>query len=168
MDRSIQLDQKQFAVWQDEASAAIDRLKDEIWDKATDLAFDNFLDSEEEHIKEAHITDAQRADKLRRLELAKNIKDFNDFRVWALSNQDDWGMIEDGMRSLVDYLPLEDGPLRLRALCRGPDRQRVRPDGLCRHMEQCAATGPQLRPVPASGAPEWRAHDGPGAADTAD
>jgi len=111
MDRSIQLDQKQFAVWQDEASAAIDRLKDEIWDKATDLAFDNFLDSEEEHIKEAHITDAQRADKLRRLELAKNIKDFNDFRVWALSNQDDWGMIEDGMRSLVDYLPLEDGPL---------------------------------------------------------
>jgi hypothetical protein len=111
MDRSIQLDQKQFAVWQDEASAAIDRLKDEIWDKATDLAFDNFLDSEEEHIKEAHITDAQRADKLRRLELAKNIKDFDDFRVWALSNQDDWGMIEDGMRSLVDYLPLEDGPL---------------------------------------------------------
>jgi hypothetical protein len=111
MDRSIQLDQKQFAVWQDEASAAIDRLKGEIWDHATDLAFDNFLDSEEEHIKEAPISDAQRADKLRRLELAKNIKDFNDFRVWALSNQDDWGMIEDGMRSLVDYLPLEDGPL---------------------------------------------------------
>jgi hypothetical protein len=111
MDRSIQLDQKQFAVWQDEASAAIDRLKGEIWDQATDLAFDNFLDSEEEHIKEAPISDAQRADKLRRLELAKNIKDFNDFRVWALSNQDDWGMIEDGMRSLVDYLPLEDGPL---------------------------------------------------------
>jgi hypothetical protein len=111
MDRSIQLDQKQFAVWQDEASVAIDRLKGEIWDHATDLAFDNFLDSEEEHIKESPLTDVQRADKLRRLELAKNIKDFNDFRVWALSNQEDWGMIEDGMRSLVDYLPLEDGPL---------------------------------------------------------
>jgi hypothetical protein len=111
MDRSIQLNQQQFAVWQDEASAAIDRLKGEIWDHATDLAFDNFLDSEEEHIKEAPISDAQRADKLRRLELAKNIKDFNDFREWAVSNQEDWDMIEDGMRSLVDYLPLEEEPL---------------------------------------------------------
>ena len=53
----------------------------------------------------------QRADKLRKLKLVENIKDFDDFQQWALDNKDDWEMIDGGIRSLVDYLPLEDGPL---------------------------------------------------------
>jgi len=111
MDRSIQLDQQQYAVWQDEASAAIDRLKGRIWDTATTFAFDNLIDSEEEHIKEMPISDAERTDKLRRLKLAENIKDFDDFQQWALDNKDDWEMIDGGIRSLVDSLPLADEPL---------------------------------------------------------
>jgi hypothetical protein len=111
MDRSIQLDQQQYAVWQDEASAAIDRLKGRIWDTGTKFAFDNFIDSEEEHIKEMPISDAERVDKLRKLKLVENIKDFDDFQQWALDNKDDWEMIDGGIRSLVDSLPLEEGPL---------------------------------------------------------
>jgi hypothetical protein len=111
MDRSIQLDQQQYAVWQDEASAAIDRLKGRIWDTGTKFAFDNFIDSEEEHIKEMPISDAERVDKLRKLKLVENIKDFDDFQQWALDNKDDWEMIDGGIRSLVDSLPLADEPL---------------------------------------------------------
>jgi hypothetical protein len=111
MDRSIQLDQQQFAVWQDEASAAIDRLKGRIWDQSTKFAFDNFIASEEEHIKEMPISDAERADKLRKLKLVENIKDFDDFQQWALDNKGDWEMIDGGIRSLVDSLPLADEPL---------------------------------------------------------
>jgi hypothetical protein len=111
MDRSIQLDQQQNAVWQDEASAAIERLKGRIWDTGTKFAFDNLIDSEKEHIKEMPISDAERADKLRRLKLAENIKDFDDFQKWALDNKDDWEMIDGGIRSLVDSLPLAEEPL---------------------------------------------------------
>jgi len=111
MDRSIQLDQQQFAVWQDEASAAIDRLKGRIWDAGTKYAFDNFIASEEEHVKEMPISDAERADKLRKLKLVENIKDFDDFQQWALEDKDDWEMIDGGIRSLIDSLPLADEPL---------------------------------------------------------
>lgn len=111
MDRSVQLDQQQFAVWQDEASAAIDRLKGRIWDAGTKYAFDNFIASEEEHIKEMPLSDAERADKLRRLKLVENIKDFDDFQQWALEDKDDWEMIDGGIRSLIDSLPLADEPL---------------------------------------------------------
>jgi hypothetical protein len=111
MDRSIQLDQQQYAVWQDEASAAIERLKGRIWDKATTFAFDNLIDAEKEHIKELPISDAERADKLRRLKLAENIDDFGEFQKWALDNKEDWEMIDEGFRSLVDYLPLAEEPL---------------------------------------------------------
>jgi hypothetical protein len=111
MDRSIQLDQQQFAVWQDEASAAIDRLKGRIWDQSTKFAFDNFIASEEEHIKEMPISDAERVDKLRKLKLVENIKDFDDFQQWALDNKGDWEMIDGGIRSLIDSLPLADEPL---------------------------------------------------------
>jgi hypothetical protein len=111
MDRSIQLDQQQYAVWQDEASAAIDRLKGRIWDKATTFAFDNLIDAEKEHIKELPISDAERADRLRKLKLAENIDDFGEFQKWALNNKEDWEMIDEGFRSLVDYLPLAEEPL---------------------------------------------------------
>jgi hypothetical protein len=111
MDRSVQLDQQQFAVWQDEASAAIDRLKGRIWDAGTKYAFDNFIGSEEERIKEMPISDAERADKLRKLKLVENIKDFDDFQQWALDNKGDWEMIDGGIRSLVDSLPLAEEPL---------------------------------------------------------
>jgi hypothetical protein len=111
MDRSIQLDQQQFAVWQDEASAAITRLNARIWDLPTKLAFDSFIDSEKDYFKEMPMSDMERADKLRKLDLVKNIKDFDDFRKWALGNKDDWEMIDGGIRSLVDFLPLEAEPL---------------------------------------------------------
>jgi len=111
MDRSVQLDQQQYAVWQDEASAAIDRLKGRIWDAGTKYAFDNLLGAEEERVKEMPISDAERADKLRKLKLVENIKDFGDFQQWALQNKDDWEMIDGGIRSLVDSLPLAEEPL---------------------------------------------------------
>jgi len=111
MDRSIQLDQQQFAVWQDEASAAITRLNGRIWDLPTKLAFDSFIDSEKDYFKEMPMSDAERADKLRKLDLVKNVKDFDDFRKWALENKSDWEMIDGGIRSLIDSLPLAAEPL---------------------------------------------------------
>jgi hypothetical protein len=111
MDRSVQLDQQQFAVWQDEASAAIDRLKGRIWDQSTKFAFDNLIASEEEHIEELPISPAERVDKLRKLKLVENIGDFDDFQQWALDNKGDWETIDGGIRSLVDSLPLADESL---------------------------------------------------------
>jgi len=111
MDRSVQLDQQQFAVWQDEASAAITRLNGRIWDLPTKLAFDSFIDSEKDYFKEMPMSDVERADKLRKLNLVKNVKDFDDFRKWALEDKSDWEMIDGGIRSLIDSLPLEAEPL---------------------------------------------------------
>ena len=106
LNRTIQLNQQEFAVWEDEADSAITRLNGRIFDLPTKLMFDSFIDSQEDYFKEMPMSDTERADKLRKLALVKNIKDFDDFRKFALEHKTEWETIEEGTRSLVDSLPI--------------------------------------------------------------
>ena len=110
LNRTIQLDQQQFAVWQDEAQAGLDRVKGRIFDLWTQGMFDNFVESKEEAFealeKEGKLT-ASDKEQWRRLELAKDIKSFDDFRKWAMEDKSNWEMVGEGARQLVDHLPLK-------------------------------------------------------------
>jgi hypothetical protein len=108
-NRTIQLDQQQYAVWQDEAEAAKERLEGRLWDLPSKLAFDWFVEEKEDAFKEMAKDDKLTAfdrEQWRKLDLAKNLKSFDEFRAWALSNKSDWGMIDEGFRQLVSSMPL--------------------------------------------------------------
>lgn len=109
LNRTIQLDQQQFAVWQDEAQAGLDRVKGRIFDLWTQGMFDNFVESKEEAFealeKEGKLT-ASDKEQWRRLELAKDLKSFDDFRKWVMEDKSNWEMVEEGARQLIDHLPL--------------------------------------------------------------
>ena len=109
LNRTIQLDQKEFAVWQDEAQAGLDRVKGRIFDLWTQGMLDGFIDSKEaafDVLKENGKMTAFDKEQLRRLLLAKDIKSFDDFRKWVMEDKNNWAMIEDGARQLVDHLGL--------------------------------------------------------------
>ena len=114
LNRSIQLDQQQFAVWQDEAQAGLDRVKGHIWDLPTQFAFNTFVDQKEELYKDLEkkgLLTAFDKDQRRKLALAKDLKSFSDYKKWVMENKGDWEMIEDGTRQLIDSLPLKSGPM---------------------------------------------------------
>jgi hypothetical protein len=110
LNRTVQLDQQQFAVWQDEAQAGLDRVKGRIFDLWTQGMFDNFVESKEEDFealeKEGKLT-AFDKEQWRRLELAKDLKSFDDFRKWVMEDKGNWEMIEEGARQLIDHMPLQ-------------------------------------------------------------
>ena len=107
LNRTIQLDQKEFSVWQDEAQAGLDRVKGRIFDLWTQGMLDGFVESKEatfEVLKENGKLTAFDKEQWRRLLLAKDIKSFDDFRKWVMVDKNNWAMIEDGARQLVDHL----------------------------------------------------------------
>ncbi len=110
-NRTIQLDQKEFAVWQDEAQAGLDRVKGRIFDLWTQGLIDGFIDSKEaefEVLKDHNKMTAFDKEQLRRLLLAKDIKSFDDFRKWVMEDKNNWAMIEDGARQLADHVGLSN------------------------------------------------------------
>ena len=114
LNRSIQLDQQQFAVWQDEAQAGLNRVKGRIWDLPTQFAFNAFVDHKEALYKDLEkkgLLTAFDKDQRRKLALAKDLKSFSDYKKWVMENKSDWAMIEEGTRQLIDSLPLEPGPM---------------------------------------------------------
>ena len=109
LNRTVQLDQQQYAVWEDEASAAVARLKGRIWDLATTAALDGFIDLKEaryEAKEKQKLLTALDRDQRRKLGLLKDLKTFDDYKKWALENQGDWEQIDGGIRQLIDTLPL--------------------------------------------------------------
>ncbi len=110
LNRTIQLNQQQFAVWQDEAQAGLDRVKGRIFDLWTQGMFDSFVESKEEAfdaLKEEGKLTVSDKEQWRRLKLAKNLKSFDDFRKWVMEDKGNWEVVEEGARQLVDHLPLE-------------------------------------------------------------
>ena len=114
LNRTIQLDQQQFAVWEDEASSAVKRLKDRVWDMGTKAALESFVDLHnarfEAKQEKGLLNDFDR-DQWRKLEHIGTLQTFDDYRKWALEDQGDWEKLDGGIRQLIDSLPLKSEPI---------------------------------------------------------
>jgi hypothetical protein len=108
-NRTIQLDQKQYAVWEDEATTAKKRVEDHLVNLVTDAAFNSFVDNKEafyEDLKqEEKLTDFDKKQMLW-LQQAKELKSFSEFKEWALAKQDNTDKVEEGVRQIVGLVPL--------------------------------------------------------------
>jgi hypothetical protein len=109
--RTIQLDQKQYADWEDEATKAVERLtkrRDDLIQEATFKSFAEVLKLRLD--RDNTLTDLARKDQERRLKLFEDLKTFSDYKEWALANKDDWEKMDEGFRQALDMLPLEENP----------------------------------------------------------
>ncbi len=108
-NRTIQLDQQQYAVWEDEATTAKKRVEDHLVSLVTDAAFNSFVDKKEafyEDLKtEGKLTDFDKK-QMSWLQQAKELKSFSEFKNWALAKQDNTDKVEEGARQIVGLVPL--------------------------------------------------------------
>jgi hypothetical protein len=108
-NRTIQLDQQQYAVWEDEATTAKKRVEDHLVNLVTDAAFNSFVDNKEafyEDLKtEGKLTDFDRK-QMSWLQQAKELKSFSEFKEWALAKQDNTDKLEEGARQVFGLIPL--------------------------------------------------------------
>ena len=108
-NRTIQLDQQQYAVWEDEATTAKKRVDDHLVSLVTDAAFNSFVDKKEafyEDLKaEGKLTDFDK-NQMSWLQQAKELKSFSEFKNWALAKQDNTDKVEEGARQIVGLAPL--------------------------------------------------------------
>ena len=113
-NRTIQLDQQQYAVWEDEATTAKKRAWDHLFSIFRNATFDSFVDRneaifegtkslEEQGIGKMTDFDRQQWSWLKR---AKELKSFSDFKEWALSNKDKSEMLDEGIRQWGALMPL--------------------------------------------------------------
>jgi hypothetical protein len=103
-NRTIQLDQQQYAVWEDEATTAKKRVEDHLVSLVKNGALDSFVDKKEEFYddlkEEGKLTDFDKK-QMSWLQQAKELKSFSEFKEWALTKQGGWEMLEEGGRQLV-------------------------------------------------------------------
>ena len=108
-NRTIQLDQQQYAVWEDEATTAKKRVEDHLVNLVTDAAFNSFVDNKEafyEDLKtEGKLTDFDKK-QMSWLQQAKELKSFSEFKEWALAKQDNTDKLEEGARQVFGLIPL--------------------------------------------------------------
>jgi hypothetical protein len=108
-NRTIQLDQQQYAVWEDEATTAKKRVEDHLVNLVTDAAFNSFVDNKEEFYEdlktEGKLTDVDKK-QMSWLQQAKELKSFSEFKEWALAKQDNTDKLEEGARQVFGLIPL--------------------------------------------------------------
>jgi len=108
-NRTIQLDQQQYAVWEDEATTAKKRVEDHLVSLVTDAAFNSFVDKKEafyEDLKtEGKLTDFDKK-QMSWLQQAKELKSFSEFKEWALAKQDNTDKLEEGARQVFGLVSL--------------------------------------------------------------
>jgi hypothetical protein len=114
-NRTIQLDQQQYAVWEDEATTAKKRVEDHLVSIFKNAAFESFVDGKEEMYEgleeEGKLTDFDKR-QMSWLKQAKDLKSFSEFKEWALNNQGGWEKLEEGGRQVVALWTLsKDLPL---------------------------------------------------------
>lgn len=110
-NRTIQMDQKQYADWEAEATKAVERLTDRRDAMIQDATFNCLTEVLKIRLdKDKTLSEAARKDQERKLELLQHLKTFNDFKEWALSHKDDWEMMDQGFRQLLEFLPLDENP----------------------------------------------------------
>lgn len=112
LNRSIQMDQKQFEMWQAEAEAGYDRAWNRVVSLPTKLALDSLIELKEAQFAEKEekgpLTAADEK-QMRMLERAKDLKTFDDFQKWVLEEKSDNEMYEEGMRQIIAMLPFGPG-----------------------------------------------------------
>ncbi|MDR3726121.1 MAG: PDZ domain-containing protein [Terracidiphilus sp.] len=121
LNHTIQLDQKQYGEWEDEASKAVDRITERRDQMIQDATFNSFVKLMKLRLaRDTRLTPEQIETQERRIKTLENLKTFEDYREWALSNKKDWEMLETGIRQLMEFLPLDENP-RLSILVHGTE-----------------------------------------------
>ncbi len=111
LNRAIQLDQKQYAEWQDEASKAVERITERRDQMIQDATFNCLTEVLKIRLaKDKTLSEAARKDQERKLQFLENLKSFSDYKDWALSHKDDWEMMDEGFRQTLEFLPLDENP----------------------------------------------------------
>lgn len=108
LNRSIQMDQKQFEMWQAEAEAGHERVVNRVFSLPTKLALDSLIELKEAQFatkEEKGLLTAADEKQMRMLDRAKDLKTFDDFQKWVLEEKSDDEMYEEGMRQLIAMLP---------------------------------------------------------------
>jgi hypothetical protein len=108
-NRTIQLDQQQYAVWEDEATTAKKRVEDHLLNLIKNGAIDSFVDNKEEFYddlkEEGKLTDFDKK-QMSWLQQARELKSFSEFKEWALAKQDNTDKLEEGARQVFGLVPL--------------------------------------------------------------
>jgi hypothetical protein len=112
-NRTIQLDQQQYAVWQDEAEAGEKRVWEHLFSIFRNAAFDSFVDRNEEIFEGTESLEKQGIGKMTGfdkqqwswLKRAKELKSLYDFKEWVLSNKDKPETFDEGIRQLAVLNP---------------------------------------------------------------
>jgi hypothetical protein len=108
-NRTIQLDQQQYAVWEDEATTAKKRVEDHLLNLIKNGALDSFVDTKEEFYEdlktEGKLTDFDKK-QMSWLQQARELKSFSEFKEWALAKQDNTDKLEEGARQFFGLIPL--------------------------------------------------------------
>jgi len=104
LNRSIQMDQQQFQQWEDEAAGATARAQERYKQFITDQVEEAFFGWAEHYFRDVQPS-AQRLEELAR---TKQVMDLNDFAEWADRKDEGLERIADGLRLMVDQLPLSE------------------------------------------------------------
>ncbi len=107
-NRTIQLDQQQYAVWEDEAEAGETRVKEHLVGIFKNAVFDSFVDRNEAIFEGTESLEKQGIGKMSDfdkqqwswLKRAKELKGFDDLQQWVLSHKGKAEMIDEGIRQL--------------------------------------------------------------------
>jgi hypothetical protein len=135
LNRSIQLDQKQFAEWQAEAEEGLKRTEKRFWSLPTQAILNAFVDRKDAYfeglegkkqpipedyyegtIGEPTAEDYYKGrantggtefdrDQLSKLNRAKELSSFSAFKSWVLEDKSNLEMVDEGIRQLADNLP---------------------------------------------------------------
>jgi hypothetical protein len=121
LNHTIQLDQKQYGEWEEDASKAVERITERRNEMIQDATFNSFVKLMKLRLaRDTKLTPEQIETQERRIKTLETLKTFEDYREWALSNKKDWEMMETGIRQLMEFLPLDENP-RLSLLVHGSE-----------------------------------------------
>jgi hypothetical protein len=104
LNRSIQMDQEQFSVWEAEAAGAIERANERAKEFVKEKLQDAFLGWAEHYFKEVQPSPERLSD----IKNARDVMDLYDFDEWANRKDEGLERVADGVRLLADKLPIAD------------------------------------------------------------
>jgi len=120
LNRSIQMDQKQFAEWQAEAEAGYDRVVNRVLSLPTKLAMDTFMEMNDERFERAEnmkVLTEKGLQQKRMLERATELRSFDDFQKWILEDKSNPEMYDEAVRQLISDLPFFSPEVKSYANC---------------------------------------------------
>jgi hypothetical protein len=101
LNRTIQMDQKQFAEWEKEVEAAQERAKERLKKAIQDKIKDTIIDYEKDYYTKIEPS----PEKLKVVETIDQLLKQKDVYDWANKGKTDWEQFGEGIRTLADNLP---------------------------------------------------------------